>query len=69
MKKSNFQLLALVMEKYDDQKQLKVHPAGPSASFSFLHRLPSVHFLVSYYKVIERNAPNAVICLYKGSKL
>ena len=36
MKKSNFQLLALVMEKYDDQKQFDFfHPAGSSPSFSF----------------------------------
>ena len=40
MKKSNFQLLALVMEKYDDQKQFDFfHPAGSSPSFSFPRRL------------------------------
>ena len=45
-------LLALVMEKYDDQKQLKVrffHPAGSSPSFSFPRRLDEL--VISYAQV------------------
>ena len=58
MKKSNFRLLALVMEKYDDQKQLKVqfiHPAGFSPSFSFPHRLDEL--VISHAQVKMKTSP------------
>ena len=58
MKKSNFQLLTLVMEKYDDQKQLKVrffHPAGPSPSFSFPRKLDEL--VISHAHLLMKTSP------------
>ena len=54
MKKSNFQFLALVMEKYDDQKQF-FHPAGSSPSLSFPRRLDEL--VISHAQVLMKTSP------------
>ncbi|KAL5509316.1 hypothetical protein EMCRGX_G004658 [Ephydatia muelleri] len=50
--------LALVIETYDDQEEVKVsflHPAGPSPSFSFPHRVDEL--LVSRMQVLMKTSP------------
>jgi hypothetical protein len=50
--------LALVMEKYNAQEELKVrffHPAGPSLLFSFPHRLDEL--VINCAQVLIKTSP------------